>query len=207
MSTIIRNIEKRKQLAQMVYDKYTSKMPGEDFDTDELEDEVLTSFHGYTEGLLDVVQLMVDGKSIKDIKDFIMEQMNGKGMDKPFRITECPNTMLVDYIRTTVKDELVRSGRMEKGREEAQAKSICELFIDNPAIREHLIESYNLESIRICEHCGAPMFEGYLVDDFNTYCGEECVKQGKGWSDEVFEEKISHAEEEDAPIYWTMWEG
>ena len=204
MTSIIRNIEKRKQLAQMVCD---SKMTGKDVDTDVQEDKVQALYKGYSAALMDIAQLIVDCKSIKEIKGFITEQMNGKGMEKPFRITECPNTMLLNYIRSNMKDELVRSGQMEKGREEEEAKSICELFISKPDIREHIIEKYNLGSIRICEYCGAPMFEGYLVDDFNTYCGEECVKHGEKWTDDVFEEKLSHVLEEDAPIFWTMWEG
>jgi hypothetical protein len=56
------------------------------------------------------------------------------------------------------------------------------------------------------------MNEGYLVNDFNTYCSEECAKAALlspegGWTEETFNEHLAHADEEDSVIYWTQWEG
>ena len=111
------------------------------------------------------------------------------------------------YVNSTVKEELVR-----KGHSEDEAAQICRSFIEYPALRESSIERNDLDSIRICEHCGAPMNEGYLVNDMWTFCSEECARAALlspeyGWTEETFNEHLAHADEEDSVIYWTQWEG
>ena len=200
----LKNIEKRRLLAQSVYDRYT---PLTEEERKELDHEVGASFRGYETALQDIIQLIVDGKDIEEIKAFIVEQINGKATKNIFRFSEVPTTDMQEYINTTVKNELIR-----KGKTKEDANTICKTFIDYPAVREHIIEHNELDSIRICEHCGAPMCEGYLVNDFNTYCSEACARAAllspeNGWTEETFNEHLAHAEDEDSCIYWTQWEG
>lgn len=75
-----------------------------------------------------------------------------------------------EYIRTTVYNELIR-----KGCTLDMAKHLIENFIaGKPGSKEELIDAWELDTIRICEYCGMPMFEGYLVNDSETYCSEKC---------------------------------
>ena len=99
---------------------------------------------------------------------------------------------------------------MRKGHPEDEATLICRSFIEYPSLREGIIERNDLESIRICEHCGKPMYEGYLINDFNTYCSEECARAATtemGWPEGKFDYHISNGDEEDDTVYWTQWEG
>ena len=205
----LRNIDKRRELQQRVYDNYGSLTEDQ---RRELDHEVGAAFTGYELAIRDIAQIIVDNKQTPDtmldsIKNFIMEQLNGKATKNLFRFSELPTTGMQGYINSTVKEELVR-----KGHSEDEAEQICKSFIEYPALRESIIERNELDSIRVCEHCGAPMNEGYLVNDFNTYCSEECAKAALlspegGWTEEIFNEHLTHADEEDSVIYWTQWEG
>ena len=198
----LRNIEKRRELQQNVYKQYRSLTEEE---RREHDNEVGAAFRGYETAMKDIIQLIVDEKHIEDIKDFIYEQLNGKATKNIFRFSEVPNTQMVDYINTTVNAELVR-----KGKTKEDANRICKTFIDYPALRENIIEHNKLDSIRICEYCGAPMNEGYLVNDFDTYCSEECARAATtemGWTTEQFNQHLANADNEDSCVYWTQWEG
>ena len=198
----LKNIEKRRQLAQGVYDNYS---PLTEEERKELDHEVGASFRGYETALQDVTQLIVDGKDIEEIKAFIVEQINGKATKNLFSFSEVPTTNMREYINTTVKNELIR-----KGKDEKDAAAICRSFIEYPTLREGIIEREELDSIRICEHCGAPMHEGYLVNDFDTYCSEACARAATtemGWTEETFNKHLTNADSEDSCIYWTQWEG
>lgn len=206
----LRNIDKRRELQQRVYDNYGSLTEDQRW---ELDHEVGAAFTGYELAIRDIAQIIVNNNKqtpdtmLDSIKNFIMEQLNGKATKNLFRFSELPTTGMQGYVNSTVKEELVR-----KGHSEDEAAQICRSFIEYPALRESIIERNDLESIRICEHCGAPMNEGYLVNDFNTYCSEECARAALlspegGWTEETFNEHLAHADEEDSVIYWTQWEG
>ncbi len=205
----LRNIDKRRELQQRVYDNYGSLTEDQ---RRELDHEVGAAFTGYELAIRDIAQIIVDNKQTPDtmmdsIKNFIMEQLNGKATKNIFRFSELPTTGMQGYINSTVKEELVR-----KGNSEDEAEQICKSFIEYPALRESIIERNDLDSIRICEHCGAPMNEGYLVNDMWTFCSEECTRAALlspeyGWTEETFNNHLAHADEEDSVIYWTQWEG
>lgn len=205
----LRNIDKRRELQQRVYDNYGSLTEDQ---RRELGHEVGAAFTGYELAIRDIAQIIVDNKQTPgtmtdSIKNFIMEQLNGKATKNLFRFSELPTTGMQGYINSTVKEELVR-----KGHSEDEAAQICRSFIEYPALRESIIERNDLDSIRICEHCGAPMNEGYLVNDMWTFCSEECARAALlspegGWTEETFNEHLAHADEEDSVIYWTQWEG
>ena len=205
----LRNIDKRRELQQRVYDNYGSLTEDQ---RRELDHEVGAAFTGYELAIRDIAQIIVDNKQTPDtmldsIKNFIMKQLNGKATKNLFRFSELPTTDMQGYINSTVKEELVR-----KGHSEDEAAQICRSFIEYPSLRESIIERNDLDSIRICEHCGAPMNEGYLVNDMWTFCSEECARAALlspeyGWTEETFNNHLAHANEEDSVIYWTQWEG
>lgn len=207
---IIKDIEKRQELAEMVYAKYsTNKGEISKEEKDELINEVGAAFGGYGMALEDIIRIIVDGRedseTLKNMTDYITRQLNGKSTKNLFRLSEYPTSQMQNYINSTVKNELMR-----KGHPEDEATLICRSFIEYPSLREGIIERNDLESIRICEHCGKPMYEGYLINDFNTYCSEECARAATtemGWPEGKFDYHISNGDEEDDTVYWTQWEG
>ena len=72
---MIRNLNKRKELAQMVYNGYGENLGIQltNEDKKELENEVGAAFKGYELALKEVTQLITDGKTKEDIIKFIME--------------------------------------------------------------------------------------------------------------------------------------
>lgn len=85
----IRNIAKRRQLAEMVYSSHTAKayeLTREE--KDELGNEVGAAFKGYVQAIEDIACLFMQGKPIGDIKDFICEQLNGSAEHNLFTFTE-----------------------------------------------------------------------------------------------------------------------
>lgn len=208
---IILDIQKRKQLAQIVYDSYGGVEPEERKD---YENEVGAAFKGYAKGLTDIAQLLMDGKqgngnaetTVATITEYITTVFNGKTKkEQPFRVTEIPSTRMEKYIRTTVKQEMMR-----KGCSADDAERYVKMFIEQPSCRENIIDQFTLDSIRVCEHCGQPMCEGYLIDGDYTYCSEECARAATtemGWPEGKFDYHISNGDEEDDTVYWTQWEG
>ena len=108
------------------------------------------------------------------------------------------------HIMTVVKAELIAK-RCNKD----DAEDIAKALIAEPDKREGIIEEWELESLRICEHCGKLMHEGYMVDDCCTYCSKECVMQDTGWSKEEFDNEIAvvSTNPDNTRIYYTSWEG
>ena len=60
--------------------------------------------------------------------------------------------------------------------------------------------SEKLDCFRICEECGKPMIEGYVVDGRDVYCSEECLH--KNLSTEAFRELCNDGE---GDTYYTTW--
>ena len=60
--------------------------------------------------------------------------------------------------------------------------------------------SEHLDCFRICEECGKPMIEGYVVDGCETYCSKECLH--KHISEEEFNELFNGG---NGDTYWTTW--
>ena len=60
--------------------------------------------------------------------------------------------------------------------------------------------SEELDCFRICEECGQPMIEGFVVDGCNTYCSEGCLY--KHISEEDYREAYNNG---DGDTYWTTW--
>lgn len=63
---------------------------------------------------------------------------------------------------------------------------------------EHLSEE--LDCLRVCEECGSPMIEGYVVNGRDTYCSEECLH--KHVSEEEYNALYNNGS---GDSYWTTW--
>lgn len=84
---------------------------------------------------------------------------------------------------------------------DAYACDNIEEFIYSPDIeaKERFIENNEIETLRVCQHCGKFMNEGYIYRDFETYCSDRCFIAEHGRA--TFE----NADEDE--LYWTAWEG
>ncbi|MBQ3944106.1 MAG: hypothetical protein II670_00645 [Alphaproteobacteria bacterium] len=60
--------------------------------------------------------------------------------------------------------------------------------------------SEELDCFRICDECGKPMIEGYVVDGCDTYCSDECLH--KHITDEEYNELYDNG---NGNTYWTTW--
>ena len=60
--------------------------------------------------------------------------------------------------------------------------------------------SEQLDCFRICDECGKPMIEGYVVDGCDTYCSDECLH--KHLTDEEFNNLYDDG---NGDTYWTTW--
>jgi len=58
----------------------------------------------------------------------------------------------------------------------------------------------HLDCFRVCDECGKPMIEGYVIDGCDTYCSENCMN--KHLTDEEF---IQLYNDGNGDTYWTTW--
>ena len=65
--------------------------------------------------------------------------------------------------------------------------------------KEEFIEDNDIQTLRVCQHCGKFMNEGYLYKDFETFCSDECFIKEYG--------KSQFENADDDVLYWTAWEG
>jgi predicted DNA-binding helix-hairpin-helix protein len=65
--------------------------------------------------------------------------------------------------------------------------------------KEDFIMENEIETLRVCYTCGKFIREGYLYNDFETYCSDKCfiAEHGKATFDGA----------DDDELYWTAWEG
>ena len=65
--------------------------------------------------------------------------------------------------------------------------------------KDDFITDNEIENLRVCFNCGKFITEGYLYNNFETYCSEKCFvsKHGKSIFDNADEDEL----------YWTTWEG
>jgi len=70
---------------------------------------------------------------------------------------------------------------------------------------DDVITDYNVESVRVCRHCHKLMNEGWLVEDIETYCSDECFLAA---CPEMTQEDINalDTDDENTIAYWTAWE-
>lgn len=65
--------------------------------------------------------------------------------------------------------------------------------------KEDFIMENDIETLRVCYTCGKFISEGYIYNDFETYCSDECFIADHG--------KATFDGAGDDELYWTAWEG
>ena len=60
--------------------------------------------------------------------------------------------------------------------------------------------SEQLDCFRICEECGKPMIDGYVINGCDTYCSDECLH--KHVSEEEYKALYNDGK---GDSYWTIW--
>lgn len=65
--------------------------------------------------------------------------------------------------------------------------------------KDDFITENEIENLRVCFNCGKFINEGYLYNDYETYCSDECFikKHGRATFDGAGDDEL----------YWTAWEG
>lgn len=58
----------------------------------------------------------------------------------------------------------------------------------------------HLDCLRVCDECGKPMIEGYVLETGGHYCSEECLY--KHVTPERYKELYDNGE---GDSYWTVW--
>lgn len=65
--------------------------------------------------------------------------------------------------------------------------------------KDDFITDNEIENLRVCFTCGKFITEGYLYNEYETYCSDKCFidTHGKSVFDNVDEDEL----------FWTAWEG
>ncbi|MBO5467471.1 MAG: hypothetical protein J6A02_08540 [Prevotella sp.] len=107
------------------------------------------------------------------------------------------DTMTTQPNNTNVYEFLIEVCREKPQLWSVYGESLEARSADNDYL-ERLSEE--LDCFRICEECGRPMVEGFVVDGCSTYCCEECLH--KHISEEEFNRLFDYGNGE---TYWTTW--
>ena len=79
----------------------------------------------------------------------------------------------MNYSNESVYDFLWEECRYYPGLLELYGNGIA-IRTEDASFWEELSEE--LDCFRICDNCGKPMIEGYVIDGCATYCSDECLK-------------------------------
>lgn len=108
-----------------------------------------------------------------------------------------PMNMIKEYTNNDVYEFLAEECRHDNALWKAFGDGIVNRTTDED-FWERLSE--NFDCFRVCDECGKPMIEGYVVDGCNTYCSDECLH--KHLTDEEFN---SLYDDGNGETYWTTW--
>ena len=105
--------------------------------------------------------------------------------------------MMINYTNTQVYVFLAEECK-QHGLSMEQFASKIENKTDDSAFWELL--STKLDCFRVCDGCGKPIIEGYVVDDCTVYCSKKCLYDHV--TQEEYEELCS---DESENYYYTTW--
>lgn len=88
---------------------------------------------------------------------------------------------------------------------ELQQKMIIRIESGNllPSEWEYIIDTLEVDDVRVCSHCGRPMVLGVYADG-DYYCCDECLNEGLGI--EKYLELSDDNNQDDTQYYYTEWE-
>ncbi len=77
------------------------------------------------------------------------------------------------------------------------------LLAGTPGRKQAIIDAYDLQSCRVCSHCGRLMHRGWCVENGEAYfCSEECVKENCSRTGQDASLVLNCGGEH---AYWTEW--
>ncbi len=56
---------------------------------------------------------------------------------------------------------------------------------------QEIIDDYQIENVRICEHCHKPHIQGFILNESENFCSKRCL--------------TLHGNKEDEEYYWTEY--
>ena len=62
------------------------------------------------------------------------------------------------------------------------------------------------KEIRVCDCCGKPMKEGFVLGGCELACSRECAIKLYGGDEKAFNEDLSLADTDEGDTYYTEWE-
>ena len=71
-------------------------------------------------------------------------------------------------------------------------------------VLDDVISTNDMEHVRVCEHCGHLMDEGWVYEGIENYCSDACLKAVHPEID-IDMVKVN-AIEDNSNSYWTKWE-
>jgi len=82
---------------------------------------------------------------------------------------------------------------------------LWEQFGEGIMLRTHEVDFWEslaerLDCFRVCEECGKPMIEGYIVEGDTHYCSNECLLKHFTW-----EEYLEQYNDGEGDSFWTTW--
>ena len=110
-----------------------------------------------------------------------------------------PNPTYTDDEYQTVYD-IVNEYYDENDNEYFDGDTVEEfIYSSDIEAKENFIEDNEIETLRVCQHCGKFITEGYIYRDFETFCSDECFIREHG--------KATFENADEDELYWTAWEG
>lgn len=92
---------------------------------------------------------------------------------------------------------------MKKKTDPKLALRLVDILREQDVLQDVIYE-YGIDSLRVCEHCGILMNEGWMYDGRETFCSDECLL-AKHPAEDINDLNI-HASDNDSKTYWTTWE-
>lgn len=88
---------------------------------------------------------------------------------------------------------------------ELQLKMLVRIENGNllPSEWEYIIDTLEVDNVRVCSHCGRPMVLGVYADG-DYYCCDECLNEGLGI--EKYLKLSDDNGQDDTEYYYTEWE-
>lgn len=115
---------------------------------------------------------------------------------------------LKDLVSKECYQEIVRSSKESFGAAFYTMFPAVEhvLIYGDVKAKRAILDLLQIDTCRVCDHCGKLMSAGYLDEEHLEYaCCKECLQKVKNWSDEELQEWYNNWSDEDF-IYWTEWE-
>lgn len=115
------------------------------------------------------------------------------------------------HIYETILEEVSKTYTRESIIKKTADRDFAKLLTGTPEEKQDVIDTYDLQSCRVCEICGELMVEGYLLDS-STLCSDECaakwynlVFKNANMTPEQFHRMMEEDDDGEGDWYWSEW--